>query len=50
MTPIAPLITAFLREYMPTERGYSLYTGETYTHAFRLSIGRPQRRTGRAHW
>jgi len=36
MTPIAPLITAFLREYMPTERGYSVHTCETYAHAFRL--------------
>lgn len=36
MTPIAPLITAFLREHMPTERGYSPHTCETYAHAFRL--------------
>lgn len=36
MTPIAPLITAFLREHMPAERGYSAHTCETYTHAFRL--------------
>ena len=36
MTPIAPLITAFLREHMPIERGYSPNTCETYTHAFRL--------------
>ena len=36
MTPIAPLITGFLREHMPVERGYSLHTCETYAHAFRL--------------
>jgi hypothetical protein len=36
MTPIAPLITAFLREHMPIERGYSPHTCETYAHAFRL--------------
>ncbi len=36
MTPIAPLITAFLREHMPAERGYSPNTCETYAHAFRL--------------
>jgi integrase/recombinase XerD len=36
MTPIAPLVTAFLRQYMPAERGYSLYTCETYAHALRL--------------
>jgi integrase/recombinase XerD len=36
MTPIAPLITAFLREHLPIERGYSSNTCETYAHAFRL--------------
>lgn len=36
MTPIAPLITAFLREHMPVERGYSPHTCDTYAHAFRL--------------
>lgn len=36
MTPIAPLITTFLREYLPIERGYSSNTCETYAHAFRL--------------
>ena len=36
MTPIAPLITNFLREHMPVERGYSPHTCETYAHAFRL--------------
>jgi len=36
MTPIAPLITHFLREHMPLERGCSPHTCETYTHAFRL--------------
>ena len=36
MTPIAPLITNFLREHMPIEQGYSPHTCETYAHAFRL--------------
>ena len=36
MTPIAPLITGFLREHMPIERGYSPHTCETYAYAFRL--------------
>ena len=36
MTPIAPLITAFLREHMPIERGCSPHTCETYAYAFRL--------------
>ena len=36
MTPIAPLITSFLREHMPVEQGCSPHTCETYAHAFRL--------------
>ena len=36
MTPIAPLMTRFLREHLPVERGYSPHTCETYAHAFRL--------------
>jgi len=36
MTPIAPLMTHFLREHMPAEHGYSPHTCETYAHAFRL--------------
>ena len=48
MTPIAPLITAFLREYMPTERGYSPHTCETYAHAFRLLFVFASERLGRA--
>ena len=36
MTPVAPLITSFLREHMPIERGYSPHTCGTYAHAFRL--------------
>jgi integrase/recombinase XerD len=36
MTPIAPLITSFLREHMPIEQGYSPHKCETYAHAFRL--------------
>jgi integrase/recombinase XerD len=36
MTPIAPLMTDFLREHMPIAQGYSPHTCETYAHAFRL--------------
>ena len=36
MTPIAPLITDFLREHMPIEKGCSPHTCQTYAHAFRL--------------
>ena len=36
MTPIAPLITSFLRTNMPIERGYSPNTCEAYAYTFRL--------------
>jgi hypothetical protein len=36
MTPIAPLITGFLRQHMPIEQGCSPHTCETQGHAFRL--------------
>jgi site-specific recombinase XerD len=36
MTPIAPLISSFLREHLPIEQGCSPHTCETYAHAFRL--------------
>jgi integrase/recombinase XerD len=56
MTPLAPLITAFLHRYMPIERGYSGHTCETYTHAFRLlftfaseQLGRPPSQLGLEH-
>ncbi|MBV8397985.1 MAG: site-specific integrase, partial [Acetobacteraceae bacterium] len=36
MMPIAPLISSFLREHLPIERGCSPHTCETYAHGFRL--------------
>jgi integrase/recombinase XerD len=36
MTPLAPQITAFLRERLPHERRASVHTCDTYAHAFRL--------------
>lgn len=38
MTPLAPLITAFLRDYMPRQRGYSPQTCETYALSFKLLL------------
>ena len=38
MTPIAPLITAFLREHMPRQRGYSAHSSESYAICFRLLL------------
>ncbi|MGE3998552.1 MAG: tyrosine-type recombinase/integrase [Variibacter sp.] len=36
MTPLAPLISDYLRDYLPRQRGFSPNTCETYAHAFRL--------------
>lgn len=36
MTLLAPLITGFMRDYMPRQRGYSPHSCETYAYSFRL--------------
>ena len=46
MTPIAPLISGFLREHMPIEQGCSPHTCETYAHAFRLLFVFTSKRLG----
>ena len=46
MTPIAPLITSFLREHMPIEQGCSPHTCETYAHAFKLLFVFASKRLG----
>ncbi len=46
MTPIAPLMTSFLREHLPVEQGCSPHTCETYAHAFRLLLLFASRRLG----
>jgi site-specific recombinase XerD len=46
MTPIAPLITSFLREHMPRQRGCSAHTCETYAYSFRLLLVFAARRLG----
>jgi integrase/recombinase XerD len=46
MTPIAPLISRFLREHMPIEQGCSPHTCETYAHAFRLLLLFASKRLG----
>jgi integrase/recombinase XerD len=38
MTPIAPHITAFLRERLPVERGASINTCDSYAYAFKLLL------------
>jgi integrase/recombinase XerD len=46
MTRLAPLITGFLRDYMPGQRGYSPHTCETYAHSFRLLFAFAAKRIG----
>lgn len=36
MTPLAPLVTRFLREHLPISKGYSPHTCENYAHTYRL--------------
>ena len=36
MTPIAPHISAFLRERLPLQRGASDHTCDSYAYAFQL--------------
>lgn len=46
MTPIAPLITAFLREHMPRQRGLSPHSCDTYAHSFKLLFAFASERLG----
>lgn len=36
MTPIAPLITGFLGEHLPRQRGFSAHSCDTYAHSYKL--------------
>src|SRR5580698_1187298 len=38
MTPIGPHLTAFLREYIPSQREMSAQTSDTYAYAFQLLV------------
>lgn len=38
MTPLAPLVTAYLRDHMPNQRGYSVHTCEAYADSYRLLL------------
>src|SRR6266511_4383043 len=46
MTPIASLISCFLREHLPVEKGASANTCEAYAYTFRLLFEFAARRTG----
>jgi integrase/recombinase XerD len=46
MTPLAPLITGFLRDYMPRQRGYSPHSCEAYAFSFKLLFQYAAKRTG----
>jgi len=38
MTPLAPHLSAFLREHLPRDRACSRHTCETYAYAFQLLL------------
>jgi integrase/recombinase XerD len=38
MTPLAPHLTVFLREYLPNQREMSQQTSDTYAYAFQLLV------------
>jgi len=46
MTRLAPLLTGYLRDYMPNQRGYSPHSCETYAHGFRLLLVFAAKRLG----
>ena len=46
MTPIAPHITAFLRERLPIQRGASVHTCESYAQSFQLLFEFASRKFG----
>ena len=46
MTLLAPLITGYLRDYMPCQRGYSPHSCETYAYGFRLLLAFAAKRAG----
>ena len=46
MTPLAPLLTRYLREHMPSHRGYSPQTCEAYAITYRLLLEYAGRKIG----
>ena len=48
MTPLAPHVTAFLRERLPEQRGASLHTCDTYAYALKLLFEYVSSRTATA--
>jgi integrase/recombinase XerD len=47
MTPIAPHIEAFLQDYLPTQRGASRHTCDTYAYGFQMLFSFASRRLKR---
>lgn len=46
MTQLAPLITSYLRDYLPCQRGFSPHSSETYAYGFKLLFVFAARRFG----
>jgi len=47
MTPLAPHLTAFLRERLPVQRRASQHTCDTYAYAFQLLLSFASQRLGK---
>lgn len=46
MTRLSPLMTSYLREYLPCQRGFSDHSCSTYAHGFKLLLLFAAKRTG----
>jgi site-specific recombinase XerC len=48
MTPLAPLVTAFFRQYLAVEKGVSKHTIASYSYAFKFLCGYVSGRLGKS--
>lgn len=48
MTPLAPLVTAFFRQYLAVEKGVSQHTLASYSYAFKFLCGYVSGRLGKS--
>jgi integrase/recombinase XerD len=48
MTPLAPLVTAFFRQYLAVEKGVRKHTIACYSYAFKFLCGYVSRRLGKS--
>ena len=48
MTPLAPLVTAFFRQYLIVEKGVSKHTLTSYSYTFKFLCGYVSSRLGKS--